>query len=219
MIKENTQNILSQLPPGVELVAAAKQRTADEIKQAIFAGVKIIGENYPQEAKAKFEVIGKEVKWHLIGHLQRNKVKLAVSIFDLIETVDSLDLAKVLDKELKKINKIMPVLVEVNSAAEPQKQGILPEGLENFIAELLNFPNLAVAGLMTMGPWLEDPEEIRPYFRETKQLFEQIKRKYSGKLKLEYLSMGMSSSWPIAIAEGANIIRVGTAIFGERKIK
>ena len=122
-----------------------------------------------------------------------------------------------MDKECKSINKVMPVLIEVNSASESQKQGVLPDELEAFLNELLAFSNLKPVGLMTMGPWLDDPEEIRPYFRKTKELFDKIKADYQGKIELQYLSMGMSSSWRIAIEEGANIIRIGTAIFGERK--
>ena len=217
MISENIKTILAELPQGVELVVATKERSSDEIKEALRAGAKIIGENYLKEAKAKFELIGKEARWHFIGHLQRNKVKQAVKIFDLIETLDSLELAAVLDKECKKIAKVMPVLIEVNSASEPQKQGVLPEDVEGFLNELLSFSNLKVVGLMTMGPWLENPEEIRPYFRKTKELFDKIKASYQGKIELQYLSMGMSSSWKIAIEEGANIVRIGTAIFGGRK--
>ncbi|MCF7907907.1 MAG: YggS family pyridoxal phosphate-dependent enzyme [Candidatus Omnitrophica bacterium] len=217
MIRENIKTILSQLPQGVELVAATKERSSDEINEAIEGGVKIIGENYIKEAEAKFELIGKKARWHLIGHLQSNKAKAAVKIFDLIETLDSLDLAVILDKECKKINKVMPVLVEVNSASEPQKRGVLPDQVETFLNQLLAFSNLKLSGLMTMGPWLEDPEAIRPYFRKTKELFDKIKANYQGKIEMKYLSMGMSSSWRIAIEEGANIVRIGTAIFGKRK--
>lgn len=217
MIKENIEKIFEQLPPTVKLVAASKERTVDEIKEAISAGVKIIGENYIKEARHKFELIGKAVSWHLIGHLQSNKAKQAVKIFDLIETLDSLELASVLDKESKKINKLMPVLIEVNSASEPQKQGVLPENTESFLEALKVFSNLKPMGLMTMGPWLDDPDEMRPYFKKTKQLFDKIKSDCSSGLDWQYLSMGMSSSWRVAIDEGANIVRIGTAIFGERK--
>jgi len=217
VIKENIEKILSELPSGVELVAASKERTVSEIKEAIAAGVKIIGENYIKEASDKFEPIGREAKWHLIGHLQRNKVKAAVKIFDLIETLDSLELASALDKECKKAGKLMPVLIEVNSASEPQKQGVLPEAVEGFVLKLEEFSKLKVVGLMTMGPWLNDPEAVRPYFRKTKQLFDKIKAAHKGEAAMRFLSMGMSSSWPVAVEEGANIVRIGTAIFGERK--
>ncbi|MBU2043714.1 MAG: YggS family pyridoxal phosphate-dependent enzyme [Candidatus Omnitrophica bacterium] len=217
MIKENFQNILSQLPPGVELVAAAKERSVDEIKAAISAGARIIGENYVKEAKDKVAVVGRDVKWHLIGHLQKNKAKAAVGIFDMIETLDSLELAGILDQECKRINKFMPVLIEVNSAGELQKAGILPEAAEKFLKQILVFSNLKPMGLMTMGPWLDDVEGLRPYFKKTKDSFEQIKKTYGSKLDWRYLSMGMSSSWKVAVEEGTNLVRIGTAIFGERR--
>lgn len=217
MIKENIANILEKLPLGVDLVIAAKQRSLGEIEEAVSAGAKIIGENYVKEAKDKFDVIGNKTKWHLIGHLQKNKAKQAVKIFDMIETLDSLELAAVLDRECKKIDKIMPVLIEVNSACEPQKSGVLPEKIEDFLKEILKFSNLKPEGLMTMGPLLDNAEQVRPYFKSTKKLFNKIKMAYGNKLNWVYLSMGMSSSYRIALQEGANIVRVGTAIFGARK--
>ena len=217
MIKENIQKILEELPEGVELVAAAKDRSTGEVEEAIEAGVRIIGENYLKEAQGKFTVLGNRAKWHFIGHLQKNKVKRAVKIFDMIETLDSLVLAEILDKECKKINKVMPVLIEVNSAGEAQKQGVLFEEVEVLLGEILQFDNLKPKGLMTMGPWLNNPQELRPFFKKTKDLFDTIKNNYGEKLEWTYLSMGMSTSYRIAIEEGANLVRVGTAIFGERK--
>lgn len=217
MIKENIANIFEELPLGVDLVIAAKQRSLGEIEEAVLAGAKIIGENYVKEAKNKFDVIGNKAKWHLIGHLQKNKAKQAVKIFDMIETLDSLELAAVLDRECKKIDKIMPVLIEVNSACEPQKSGVWPEKIEDFLKEILKFSNLKPEGLMTMGPLLDNSEQVRPYFKSTKKLFNKIKTAYGNELNWAYLSMGMSSSYRIALQEGANIVRVGTAIFGARK--
>ena len=217
MIKDNVKKILEGLPVGVELAVAAKERSAAEVTEALEAGVKIVGENYVKEAQEKFIVLGNKAKWHFIGHLQKNKVKRAVKIFDMIETLDSLALAEVLNKECKKINKVMPVLIEVNSAAEPQKQGVLVEGVERFLGEILQFANLKPMGLMTMEPWLDNPQELRPFFKETKDLFDKIKDNYQGELEWVYLSMGMSSSYRVAIEEGANLVRVGTAIFGQRE--
>ena len=217
MIKENIQKILEELPEGVELVAAAKDRSAGEVEEAIEAGVRIVGENYLKEAQEKFIALGNRAKWHFIGHLQKNKVKKAVKIFDMIETLDSLALAEILDKECKKINKVMPVLIEVNSADEPAKQGVLAGDVERLLDEILQFANLKPMGLMTMGPWLDNPEGLRPYFRKTKDLFDGIKDKYGENLEWIYLSMGMSTSYRVAIEEGANLVRVGTAIFGERR--
>ena len=216
MIKENVIKILKEFPSGVELVAATKQRSVREIKEALDGGLKIAGENYIQEARVKFSAIGKALRWHFIGHLQKNKVRPAVKIFDMIETLDSVESAAVIDKECRMINKVMPVLIEVNSASEVQKSGVLPEGVQALLKDILEFKNLKPLGLMTMGPFLDDVEKIRPFFRKTKDLFDKIKEDYKEGLEWRYLSMGMSDSYRVAIEEGANIVRVGTAIFGER---
>ncbi|MCM8830676.1 MAG: YggS family pyridoxal phosphate-dependent enzyme [Candidatus Omnitrophica bacterium] len=212
MIKQNLEKILKSLPEGVLLVVATKGRSINQIQEAISSGAKIIGENYVKEAITKFNVIGNKVKWHLIGHLQTNKVRAAVKIFDMIETLDSVKLAYEIDKEAKKINKIMPVLIEVNSGCEPQKSGVFPEKVESLVEEIIKFSNLKLEGLMTMGPVFSEPENIRPFFRLTKQLFDKLKAKYKS-IDFRYLSMGMSSTYKIAIQEGANIVRIGTAIF------
>lgn len=219
MIADNVKNILKSLPAGIELVAATKDRTIDEIEQAIAAGITTIGENYIQEAQRKFSFLGKKVHWHFIGHLQTNKAKYAAGLFDMIETLDSLALAQALDKECKKINKLMPVLIEVNSATEEQKYGVWPDEVESFINELSAYPNLKPMGLMTMGPWLEDQTLLRPYFVRTKRLFDALKQTSAKHLDWRYLSMGMSASYKLAIEAGANIVRIGTAIFGPRVVK
>jgi len=211
-IRNNIQDILTSLPSHVELVAAAKGRSVEEILEAIEGGVKIVGENYTQEAEEKFSVIGRKVKWHFIGHLQKNKVKKAVRIFDMIETVDSVEIAALVDKSCAEIEKVMPVLIEVNSGKEKNKSGILPEDLENLIKDISGFKNIKPLGLMTMGPFLKNPEDYRPYFRLTLALFDKIK----SAIDIKYLSMGMSGSYQVAIQEGANLIRIGTAIFGPR---
>ncbi len=216
MIAENVKRILSELPEGVILVAAAKTRTPDEIRQAVAAGVKIIGENYVQEAEAAFGALGRIAEWHFIGHLQKNKVKKAVPIFDMIETVDSLELGARIDRECAKLDKIMPVLVEVNSGREPQKSGVLPEGTEELVRGLSQLERLRVQGLMTMGPRFGDPEKARPYFQETKRLFDELTTLELDNVEMRYLSMGMSNTYKIAIEEGANMVRIGTKIFGER---
>ena len=216
-IKSNLEKILSEISEGVELVAAAKSRTAEEILQAIEAGVKIIGENYVQESLKKIEKIGHKVRWHFIGHLQTNKVKYVIPVYDMIETVDSFKLAKEIDKHAKKNNKIMPVLIEINSGKEPQKFGIMPEDAENLIKEISTLSNIKVMGLMTMGPFTGDPEKARPYFIVTQKLFDKISDRDIPNVEMKYLSMGMSNSYKIAIEEGANMVRIGTKIFGERK--
>ncbi len=216
MIRENVQKILAELPPGVLLVAAAKGRTPQEIVEALDAGVQIIGENYVQEAEKAFSVIGRRAQWHMIGHLQRNKAKKAVELFDMIETLDSVQLAQELEKHCARTDKVMPVLIEINSGREPQKSGVFPEDAEALIRAVAQFPHLKVLGLMTMGPRFGDPEEARPYFRETKKLFDHLRALNIPNVEMKYLSMGMSNTYKIALEEGANIVRIGTKIFGER---
>jgi len=197
-------------------MAAAKTRSPEEILRAAQAGIKIVGENYVQEALAAFKVVGHRVKWHFIGHLQRNKVKKAVEMLDMIETVDSPELAREIDKRCDQREKIMPVLIEINSGREKQKFGLFPEDVEDFIKEILVLKNIKIEGLMTMGPMFGDPEDARPYFIETKKLFDRIKTLNLPGVEMKYLSMGMTNSYQVAIEEGANIVRIGTKIFGPR---
>ncbi len=217
MIEENTRKILSELPEGVELVAAAKTRTPEEILRAAEAGIKIVGENYVQEAQKAFAVVGNRVRWHFIGHLQRNKAKKAVAIFDMIETLDSLELAGEIDKQSRLFGKDMPVLIEINSGKESQKFGVMPDEAEGFILEASRFENLKIHGLMTMGPAFGDPEDARPFFRATRKIFDRLKAAGIPGVNIKYLSMGMTNSYKVAIEEGANIIRIGTKIFGPRE--
>jgi pyridoxal phosphate enzyme (YggS family) len=216
MIKENVKKLLEELPPGVLLEAAAKTRTIREILEAVEAGVPIIGQNYIQEAAAVFESVRSRAQLHFIGHLQRNKVKKAVDLFDLIETIDSLRIAQEIDKQCGQINKTVSVLVEINSGRETQKFGIFPEEAEKFVRELSILQHIRVLGLMTMGPYTGDPEEARPCFTETRSCFEHLKDLEIPNVTMQYLSMGMTNSYQVAIEEGANIIRIGTKIFGER---
>ena len=216
MIKENMRKLLDELPPGVELVAAAKMRTPDEIQEAIDAGVNIIGQNYVQEAQATFRVIGNRARWHFIGHLQKNKAKKAVEIFDMIETVDSYGLAAELNKRCQAGGKVMPILIEINSGREPQKFGVLPEETENFIRQIAGFEGIKVQGLMTMGPMSGNPEDARPYFQETGRTHDHLKSLDIPNIEMKYLSMGMTNSFRVAIEEGANVVRIGTLIFGPR---
>lgn len=217
MIEQNISQILSELPDGVQLVAAAKTRTPAEVLAVVSAGVKIIGENYAQEAERAYEVVGSRAKWHFIGHLQGNKAKKAVRLFDMIETVDSLKIAREIDKWCAQIGKVMPVLVEVNSGREKQKSGVWPEKAEELIREISAFKNIKVMGLMTMGPRLGNPEDARPYFVETRKMFERVKKLDLSNVQMKYLSMGMSNSYKVALEEGANIVRIGSKLFGERE--
>ena len=215
-IRENVQRILSELPEGVELEAAAKTRSAEEVLEVIEAGVKIIGENYVQEAEKVCAIVGNKVSWHFIGHLQKNKVKKAVCLCDMIETVDSVEIAKEIDKRCSQIGKTMPVLIEVNSGREEQKSGVLPEDTEQLVREISELQNIEMMGLMTMGPLSGDPEDARPYFVETKKIFDQLRKMDLPDVAMKYLSMGMTNSYKVALEEGANIVRIGTAIFGKR---
>jgi pyridoxal phosphate enzyme (YggS family) len=216
MIKENLKKILEELPEGVKLVGAAKTRTPDEVLEAIDAGLKIIGENYVQEAEKAFEAVGAKVRWHLIGHLQSNKAKKAVNIFDMIETVDSMKLARAIDKACQNMGKVMQVLIEVNSGEEPQKAGVMPEDGISLVRDMSGLKNIKIMGLMTMGPFAGDPEDARPYFHKTRKLFEEIKALNLPGVEMKYLSMGMSNSYRVALEEGANMVRIGTKLFGER---
>ena len=214
---QNARQILNELPEGVQLVAASKSRTPAEILEAVAAGVQIIGENYVQEAERAYAVVGHRAQWHFIGHLQRNKVKKAVQLFDMIETVDSCEIAREIDKRCAEIGKVMPVLVEVNIGEEPQKSGVLPQDTEQLLKYISVLPNIRVMGLMTMGPLSANPEDSRPYFVAMKKLFDRMKALDLPSIDMKYLSMGMTSSYKIAPEEGANIVRIGTKIFGERK--
>jgi pyridoxal phosphate enzyme (YggS family) len=211
-----TTELLASLPAHVTLVAAAKHHTPEHVLAAVEAGVQVVGENYVQEARKMVDILGRRVRWHLIGHLQKNKVKHAVELFDLIETVDSWGLVEAIDRRCAAVHRRMPVLIEINSGGEENKAGIPPEQAEDLLRRIAKLRNVRVQGLMTMGPLLENEEEYRPYFRSTKELFDHLAAIRIPGIEMRYLSMGMSDSYRVAIEEGANIIRVGTAIFGPR---
>ena len=168
-IAANIQGVLSTLPQGVMLAAAAKTRTAGEINEAVSAGVRIIGENYLQDAEAVYAHVTGDVRWHFIGHLQTNKVKRAVELFDVIETVDSVKLAAEIEKSAAAIDKVMDVLIEVNSGREPQKSGVFPQHVLALAGEIVNFPHVRLRGLITMGPVTHDERILRACFRETRE--------------------------------------------------
>ena len=204
------------MPEGVQLVAAAKTVAPARILEAIEAGLRIIGENYIQEAEAAFGLVGNRAEWHFIGHLQSNKVKKAVKLFDMIETVDSVLIAREIDMRCAQLSNVMPVLVEINSGRERQKSGVLPEEAEALIRDIAQLENIRVVGLMTMGPRFGNPEDSRLYFTKTRKVFESIKALNLPDTDMKYLSMGMTNSYRIAIEEGANIVRIGSKIFGQR---
>lgn len=198
------------------LVGATKTRTPEEILEAVDAGLAVIGENYAQEAEEKAGILGSRVKYHFIGHLQRNKVRKLVAFVDMVETMDSVRLAEEINKRCEAMGREMSVLIEINSGRESQKAGVLPEDAEALIREISQFPRVKIRGLMTMGPMFGDPENARPFFVETRRVFEEVRSKGIPEVDMRYLSMGMSNSYRVAIEEGANIVRIGTRLFGER---
>jgi pyridoxal phosphate enzyme (YggS family) len=187
------------------------------IKEAIDAGVTILGENYIQETRDKFDTLSNEnVAWHFIGHLQTNKVKYAVKMFDLIHTVDSIKLATELDKQAKKIEKIQKILIQVNISMESTKSGVHDNETFDLIKKISPLKNVSVKGLMTMPPFFDQPEKSRPFFTALRDLRDKIRNAAIPTISMEELSMGMSGDYEVAIEEGATLVRVGTAIFGER---
>lgn len=217
MVRDNVRRIIEELPQGVELVAVIKGRSPEDVLTAIDAGVKALGVNYIRDARNLFPLIDKKVSWHYIGIASLEKHDLLrkkyLELFDMIETIDSVELAEELDKKCANIGKIMPILIEVNIAKELQKSGVNPEELEVIIREISSLKYVKVMGLMTMGPLVDNPEKLRPYFREMKRLFDYISSLKLSNVEMKYLSMGMSDSYRVAIEEGANIVRIGTKLF------
>lgn len=204
-------------PGTIRLVAVSKKFPVADIQEAIRAGQLLFGENYIQEAVQKKIEIGDTASFHFIGHLQSNKAKVAVQIFQMIETIDRLKLAAALDKELKHQGKTLDVLVQINIGQEPQKSGVLPQDAEGLLKQLVPLSNLKVRGLMTIPPFSDNPEDSRPHFRALRLLAEEMKKKnYFFDQACVELSMGMSSDYTIAIEEGATLVRIGTALFGHR---
>lgn len=200
----------------VLLCAVTKTRTADEINEAIDAGITDIGENKVQEIMDKFDSV-KPVRWHLIGHLQTNKVKYIIDKVSMIHSVDSLHLAQEIDKRAAQHGITMDILIQVNSAQEESKFGISTDETEGMIRDILDkCPNIRIRGLMCIAPFAENPEDVRVYFAQVKKLYDEYSSIEHKNLDFKYLSMGMSHDYEVAILEGANLIRVGTAIFGER---
>jgi hypothetical protein len=201
-------------PNEIKLVAVSKTVESARIKEAIEAGVTILGENYVQEAQKKIEEIGRLVAWHFIGHLQSNKAKYAVRLFDMIHSLDSIPLIEELNRRAKQVDRIMKVLIEVNLSGEATKFGTDEEKISNLAKRILAVDHLSLEGLMTMPPYFDSPEMSRPYYIRLRELKEKMAKEG---IPMKELSMGMSSDFEIAIEEGATYVRVGTAIFGPRK--
>ena len=201
-------------PKEIKLVAVSKMVEVDRIKEAIEAGVSILGENYVQEAQEKIEALGKPVSWHFIGHLQSNKAKYAVRLFDVIHSLDSIPLAEELSRRAEQPDRVIRVMIEVNLSREATKFGTDEERVLNLARRIQNLGHLSLEGLMTMPPYFDSPEMSRPYYVALRELED---RMIKDGIPLKELSMGMSNDFEIAIEEGATYVRVGTAIFGPRK--
>jgi pyridoxal phosphate enzyme (YggS family) len=204
-------------PSSIQLVAVTKTVDVERIREAVAAGAAILGENRVQEAKEKIEQFGAIASWHLIGHLQTNKAKYAVKLFDMIHSVDNLELAKELDKQAAKIGKIQNVLIELSIAGEANKAGVSAVNAIGLIKDAAKLKNISIKGLMTIPPFLDDPEEVRPYFRALRELATSIAHEKIPNVSMQELSMGMSGDFETAVEEGATMVRVGSAIFGERR--
>jgi len=202
-------------PGEVRLVAVSKTVDLERIRAAIDAGQDLFGENYLQEARDKIAALGRKVSWHLVGHLQSNKARGAVELFDLIHAMDRGKLARALDGAAARLGKVQDVLIQVDLGGEDTKSGVLPAAAPELLQELARLPHLRPRGLMTMPPWFPDPEAARPYFRALRVLRDHL-RGLTG-LALTELSMGMSGDFEVAVEEGATLVRVGTAIFGSRR--
>jgi len=200
----------------IKLMGVTKTVDDARIVEAIEAGIDIFGENYVQEGKRKIEKMGKGIEWHMIGHLQSNKSKYAIKLFDLIHSVDRMSLARELDKRSGNAGLKTKILVEVNVSGEETKSGVRKEDALSLIKKIAGLRNLTIRGLMTMPPWFDNPEDARPYFVSLRELRDRIIEEDIPDVMMKELSMGMSGDYRVAVEEGATIVRIGTAIFGER---
>jgi PLP dependent protein len=224
-IRENLATVLQRIrlaaldcgrdPGSVRLVTVAKNQTDEAVRRAVESGALIIGENYIQEARGKFDaLIDRPARWHFIGHLQSNKAKIAVRLFEMIHTVDSAKLAAELNKQARQAGKIQDILVQVNISGEPSKSGVAQEQTLDLIETISRFEHIAVRGLMTLPPYFDAPQRARPFFTALRQLRDQARQSLN--LPMQELSMGMTGDFEVAIQEGATLVRIGTAIFGGR---
>ena len=202
----------------IEIVAVSKNVDVARIEKALAAGIKIIGENRVQEAWPKFQVIGSKVHWHMIGHLQTNKVKKVLQFADMIQSVDSIHLAQEIQKQAEKLNRTVDVLVEVNTSGEATKFGFKPDETVQAIEKISDLDQVQIRGLMTLGAFLPNPEEVRPCFKLLRELRDIIVSKNLDRVEMNILSMGMTDDFEVAVEEGSNVVRIGRAIFGERPV-
>jgi len=203
-------------PDSVNIVGVTKTVDVDRIKEAVSAGLLILGENYVQEARDKIKEFGTRVSWHFVGRLQTNKAKYAVKLFDMIQTVDSIKLAQELNRRAQPLGRTIPIIIQLNLASEVSKGGVRPSECLTLIKQVSALENLQIRGLMTMPPFFDQPERARPYFAQLRELSQEIAEAHVPGVEMNELSMGMSGDFETAIEEGATLIRVGTAIFGKR---
>ena len=225
-VRENIQSVQDRIASAakrvgrdvgsIELVAISKTKPASLIVEAIDAGITDIGENRVQEAKSKHTQVDRPARWHLVGHLQTNKVKQALQIFDLIHSVDSVRLLAEINRRSCQLNRQTDALVEVNTSGEESKYGLQPNQVLSFMQSTLEYPYVRIKGLMTIGKFLAEPEDVRPSFTLLRRLKEKIDNQGYPNIQMKYLSMGMTNDFEVAIEEGANMVRIGSAIFGER---
>jgi PLP dependent protein len=201
----------------IQLIVVTKTVDLNRIREAVAAGAHILGENRVQEAKEKIEQLSAAASWHLIGKLQTNKVKYAVKLFDMIHSVDNIELAKEIDRHALKIGKVQNILIEVSIAGEATKAGVTLEGVSALVRDAATLKNISIKGLMTVPPFLDDPEKVRPYFRTLRELATNLAKEHIANISMQELSMGMSGDFEVAIEEGATLVRIGMAIFGERQ--
>ena len=223
MLKENLEKVEENIQAAcdragrkrdeVTLIAVSKTKPVEMLQEAYDLGVRINGENKAQELASKYEVLPKDIHWHMIGHMQRNKVKY---IIDKVDLIHSVRLAETIDKEAEKHGVIANILIEVNVAKEESKFGLMPEEVPEFVEKIAGFPHIRVKGLMTIAPFVENPEENRPIFAHLRKLSVDIAKKNIDNITMSILSMGMTNDYQVAIEEGATMVRVGTGIFGAR---
>lgn len=226
MLKENLAQVEENIQRACEragrdrkevtLIAVSKTKPVEMLREIYDAGIRVFGENKVQELVDKYEVLPEDIKWQMIGHLQRNKVKYIIDRVDLIHSVDSIRLAETIDKEAEKKGITAKILIEVNVAKEDTKFGLVPEEVDDFIEQLANYKHIQVQGLMTIAPFVSDPEENRPIFARLRELSVDIGKKNVDNINMSVLSMGMTNDYQVAIEEGATMVRVGTGIFGAR---
>ena len=226
MLKENLEKVEENIQAAcdragrkrdeVTLIAVSKTKPVEMLQEAYDLGVRINGENKAQELASKYEVLPKDIHWHMIGHMQRNKVKYIIDKVDLIHSVDSVRLAETIDKEAEKHGVIANILIEVNVAKEESKFGLMPEEVPEFVEKIAGFPHIRVKGLMTIAPFVEDANDNREYFKQMEKTRQYIASLNIPNVEMKELSMGMTGDFEVAIEEGATMVRVGTAIFGDR---